>query len=328
MSDVIIKPAWLSPDPDTGQPRFGPDAWNAARMLSGGNAGDVVTRDTASATGASWLPARGTVLLAFDFSSTITPPPTSSQLRFNAATAATTTAIYVHGMTSDGIDAYWILMTVAIGSIVTIQDKNDHTLYAQFTTTGAVIDHSTYIEIPVAPTTSAGTLNNNQGVLVHVSAPTGTAAQTLTRLATLSDSLYLADTPVGTYHTIWMYTIPANTLKNDGDIIRVFVSGAFDGNVSNREVVVVVGTNSLGSMSLTGAASNTPWCHQSVVMRVGAMTKAGGVNSGSNGGPFSLNYSTDFTNAVSILVQGKQDAAPSSWPTIWVRQVVVTFEPI
>jgi len=55
MSDVIIKPAFISTLPDTGDTtKLGPTAWNAARLLSGGNPGEVVRRDPAAATGASW----------------------------------------------------------------------------------------------------------------------------------------------------------------------------------------------------------------------------------------------------------------------------------
>jgi len=55
MSDVLIKPAFQSTYPDTGDTtKFGPNAWNAARLFSGGNAGELVVRDTGSATGAAW----------------------------------------------------------------------------------------------------------------------------------------------------------------------------------------------------------------------------------------------------------------------------------
>jgi hypothetical protein len=57
MSDVLVKPAFQSTYPDTGDAtKLGPTAWNAARLLSGGSDTDLVTRDSVSATGASWLP--------------------------------------------------------------------------------------------------------------------------------------------------------------------------------------------------------------------------------------------------------------------------------
>lgn len=57
MSDpVLIKPAWVSPYPDSGDPtKFGPAAWNAPRVLDGGTPGQVAVRDPASPSGASWV---------------------------------------------------------------------------------------------------------------------------------------------------------------------------------------------------------------------------------------------------------------------------------
>jgi hypothetical protein len=55
VTDVLVKPAFQSTFPDTGDPTsFGPSAWNAARMFNGGNDGDVPVRDSLAATGASW----------------------------------------------------------------------------------------------------------------------------------------------------------------------------------------------------------------------------------------------------------------------------------
>jgi len=67
MTDVLLKPAFQSTFPDSGDvTKFGPTAWNAARLFSAGSVGDLLLRDTASATGASWLPdvAVGRVLVS------------------------------------------------------------------------------------------------------------------------------------------------------------------------------------------------------------------------------------------------------------------------
>lgn len=55
MSDVTVRPAFHSAYPDSGDAtKFGPTAWNAPRVFSGGTDGQVVARDSASPTGASW----------------------------------------------------------------------------------------------------------------------------------------------------------------------------------------------------------------------------------------------------------------------------------
>lgn len=55
MADVLVKPAFVSLVPDTGDvTKLGANHWNAARLFSGGVDGDVITRSAASATGAAW----------------------------------------------------------------------------------------------------------------------------------------------------------------------------------------------------------------------------------------------------------------------------------
>jgi len=55
MTDVLVKPAFQSAFTDSGDAtKFGPSAWNAARLFSAGTGGDLLIRDAASATGASW----------------------------------------------------------------------------------------------------------------------------------------------------------------------------------------------------------------------------------------------------------------------------------
>lgn len=55
MADVLVKPAFQSAQSDTGDAtRLGPTFWNASRLFSGGNNGELVVRDASSATGAAW----------------------------------------------------------------------------------------------------------------------------------------------------------------------------------------------------------------------------------------------------------------------------------
>jgi hypothetical protein len=110
----------------------------------------------------------------YTFSSTHTPPPTSSQLRLNNDDVAAT-ALYVRLITNDGIDAYYALMRIEVGSQVVVQDKNDHQLAYEYRTTGAPIDQTTHIEVPLVGVRAAGSqLLNNQAVLLVVNAPVTT----------------------------------------------------------------------------------------------------------------------------------------------------------
>lgn len=57
MADVLLKPAFVATASDGYTPQIQPSAWNAARLFTGGADGQVLTRDSVSATGASWLSA-------------------------------------------------------------------------------------------------------------------------------------------------------------------------------------------------------------------------------------------------------------------------------
>ena len=187
MSDpVTVKPAFQSTAPDYGVPgQLGPAEWNAARIFTGGIDGEVCVRDSASITGATWAALTGggggssiaSSILEYSFSSNTSAPPTSTQLRINAAhpyTAAT--ALYVRFNTDNGVDAFWILKSWVAGHTITIQDKNDHTMYAQFTVTGAAIDQGNYFEIPVTWLSNGTAFSNNQTVLMQAVAPENAAS--------------------------------------------------------------------------------------------------------------------------------------------------------
>jgi hypothetical protein len=55
MADVLVKSAFQSGATDTGDAsKLGPTAYNAARLFSAGNEGEIIVRRAASATGAAW----------------------------------------------------------------------------------------------------------------------------------------------------------------------------------------------------------------------------------------------------------------------------------
>lgn len=56
VTDVLVKPAYVPTQTDNGDTtRFGPTAWKAPRLFSAGADGQLVMRDSLSATGASWV---------------------------------------------------------------------------------------------------------------------------------------------------------------------------------------------------------------------------------------------------------------------------------
>ena len=106
-------------------------------------------------------------LLRYDFAPEVVEPPTSNQVRFNAAYPYTAvTKVWVMLQTTDGLDAYLPLTLIASGTKIYVQDRNDHALNVVFTTSGAPVDKATYIELPVTHTSNGGALLANQAVVL------------------------------------------------------------------------------------------------------------------------------------------------------------------
>lgn len=118
--------------------------------------------------------ARAGSTLLYDFSSLTVEPPTSNQVRVNADAPYTAASkLWLRNVTADGFDVHAFLLTVAIGTSLYLQDKNDHTQYATFDTTAAPVDKTDYVELPVTWTGNGAALSNNQQMLVAAIAPNG-----------------------------------------------------------------------------------------------------------------------------------------------------------
>jgi len=110
-------------------------------------------------------------VFAYTFSTTTTAPPGSQRIRFDAGHPYTAvTKLWADFSSSNSEDLYWGWMRIRVGSLLMVQDKDNHLQYVEFTTTGLPIDHGTYVELPVA-WASNGTALAVQGVLVRVTAP-------------------------------------------------------------------------------------------------------------------------------------------------------------
>jgi hypothetical protein len=123
---------------------------------------------------------RNTHLVNYSLSAVQFAPPGTNQIRFSAGypyTAVTT--VWMDIVSADGQDVYRGLLIVPTGSTLLVQDKNDHTQYAQFTITGAPIDHTSYVEFPVVHQAHGNSIGGGQLVLVqNTGAPAGAASLT------------------------------------------------------------------------------------------------------------------------------------------------------
>ena len=87
-------------------------------------------------------------------------PPSSGEIRLNAAVQAETTKLSVSHTAASGINIKQFLSAASTGSRLILQDKYDNTNYIKFNVTGEPIDKGTYWEFAVAVTESGGNLPN------------------------------------------------------------------------------------------------------------------------------------------------------------------------
>jgi hypothetical protein len=160
-----------------------------------------------------------TTLLQYDWNSTTVPPPTSSQIRIDAAPPYTTaTTLWVRPITTDGIDASRPLVELQPDTRLLVQDKNDSTLYIDLVTTGPTVSQTGYFEIPVRWLANGGALVSNQACLLAV----GQRQQTPATLPALS-LVGRGDSGAGAAETITLGTglsfegtVLTATAKNSG----------------------------------------------------------------------------------------------------------------
>lgn len=113
-----------------------------------------------------------TTTVLYDFSSSTAEPPTGNQIRFDAGAPYTAvTRLWMRNLTADGIDIHAMLMGLAVGETLYIQDKNDHAAFVTVDTTGAPVNKTDYVEVPAAWVGNGTALNGGQQVLVAIIPP-------------------------------------------------------------------------------------------------------------------------------------------------------------
>ena len=146
----------------------------ASRLLGRATAGagsveELTLGDNLYLTGTTLSAAsRNSAFVNYSYSTATTAPPSADQIRFDAGAPYTAvTKVWIRTITADGQDVYRGLLIVPTGSTILVQDKNDHTQYVQFTTTGAPVDFTTYIEFPVVHQAHGSSLGGGQLVIVQ-----------------------------------------------------------------------------------------------------------------------------------------------------------------
>jgi len=112
-------------------------------------------------------------LWQFQFSTSLGAPPTGSQLRFDAPPPYHgITRVWVRFVTNDGIDVFRSLLAIGIGTILYVQDKDDHEKSVELRVTAPAYDAGGYAEIPVEWIATTLPLTGQAVGLVITDAPT------------------------------------------------------------------------------------------------------------------------------------------------------------
>ena len=85
----------------------------------------------------------------WNFTATITAPPSTGQMRLNAAAQASATKLWVHKTPASGGDASADLAKIKVGWEVVIANKTDPTKNQTYAVTAAPVDATSYVEYPV-----------------------------------------------------------------------------------------------------------------------------------------------------------------------------------
>jgi disulfide oxidoreductase YuzD len=145
---------------------------------NGGTTGQVLAKNSNTNNDTEWVDVTAKQIFfsllgnyKIDTSGT-TPPATHGDIKYSNATQISSTNLYVSDLTSDGIDIEVVLSFLTVGSVLLIQDADNHLNYQNWQISAApTLSGDTYT-IPVTLASSAGTgttgFANNHDVFFSV----------------------------------------------------------------------------------------------------------------------------------------------------------------
>ena len=98
---------------------------------------------------------------------TQTPPPATSEIRWNNSSQLSSTILYVSHMTQDNIDIDVFLALISDNDVLIIQDENNSNNYQKWEVNGTpTIIPNNYVSIPVTYITGGHSFPNNHNVIL------------------------------------------------------------------------------------------------------------------------------------------------------------------
>lgn len=101
----------------------------------------------------------------YSFSANTLEPPGQNQMRMDAA-AGLATKIWIHKLTSLGVDIINAFSNYHAGDRAYAQDKNESSSYARYTLAADPVFKTDYVELPVTMLEAGANLNGGQPALL------------------------------------------------------------------------------------------------------------------------------------------------------------------
>lgn len=101
----------------------------------------------------------------YSFSANTLEPPGSGQMRMDA-TASLATKIWIHKLTSLGVDIINAFSNYRAGDRAYAQDKNESSSYARYVLAADPVFKTDYVELPVTMLEASASLNGGQPALL------------------------------------------------------------------------------------------------------------------------------------------------------------------
>ena len=94
----------------------------------------------------------------FQYSAATAPPPTGAQIRTDGDQLPTVTKMWTRGVTTPGEDVYRLLSVMPAGTILWLQDYDDHTRYEKYVLSEPPVEIADYHELRVEGIEHGGAL--------------------------------------------------------------------------------------------------------------------------------------------------------------------------
>jgi hypothetical protein len=107
-------------------------------------------------------------LYKYNYNTTPTAPPSSSQVRSDTYDPLLTSALWVHRIDNENVDRKYLLLATKSGHRIYVQDTNNSDSHAVFVLTTNPIDNGSYVTFNVDVDTYSQTPLQGTGILIGI----------------------------------------------------------------------------------------------------------------------------------------------------------------